>query len=232
MSFDINVILDNWHYFALGLGKTILICLISLPIGFALGALLALVRLRGGRLLNSVALGYIELIRNIPFLVQVFLLFFALPFAGIRLSPMTAGIIALASYAAAYFSEIVRGGIVSIAKGQGEAARALGLTYAQTFWKVLFPQIVGYVMPASTNLTITLIKESAALSIITVGELTYMAQDVIGRTYAPAEVFALLALLYWGLTAFLAALATRLETYLQPYRGLTRSASPQPSRPQ
>jgi His/Glu/Gln/Arg/opine family amino acid ABC transporter permease subunit len=232
MSFDINVILDNWHYFALGLGKTILICLISLPIGFALGALLALVRLRGGRLLNAVALGYIEIIRNIPFLVQVFLLFFALPFAGIRLSPMTAGIIALASYAAAYFSEIVRGGIVSIAKGQGEAARALGLTYAQTFWKVLFPQIVGYVMPASTNLTITLIKESAALSIITVGELTYMAQDVIGRTYAPAEVFALLALLYWGLTAFLAALATRLETYLQPYRGLPRSANPQPSRPQ
>lgn len=232
MSFDINVILDNWHYFAIGLGKTILICLISLPIGFALGALLALIRLRGGRLPNAVALGYIELIRNVPFLVQVFLLFFALPFAGIRLSPMTAGIIALSSYAAAYFSEIVRGGIVSIAKGQGEAARALGLTYSQTFWKVLFPQIVGYVMPASTNLTITLIKESAALSIITVGELTYMAQDVIGRTYAPAEVFALLALLYWGLTAFLAALASRLETYLQPYRGLTRSASSQLSRSQ
>ncbi len=232
MSFDINVILDNWHAFAIGLGKTILICLISLPIGFALGALLALIRLRGGRLLNAAALGYIELIRNIPFLVQVFLLFFALPFAGVRLSPMTAGIIALSSYAAAYFSEIVRGGIVSIAKGQGEAARALGLTYSQTFWKVLLPQIVGYVMPASTNLTITLIKESAALSIITVGELTYMAQDVIGRTYAPAEVFALLALLYWGLTAFLAALASRLETHLQPYRGLTRSASPQLSRPQ
>lgn len=232
MSFDINVVLDNWHYFAIGLGKTLLICVISLPIGFALGALLALARLRGGRLLNGAALAYIELIRNIPFLVQVFLLFFALPFAGIRLSPMTAGVIALSSYAAAYFSEIVRGGIVSIAPGQAEAARALGLTYAQTFWKVLFPQIVGYVMPASTNLSITLIKESAALSIITVGELTYMAQDVIGRTYAPAEVFALLALLYWGLTAALAALASRLEKYLQPYRGLTRSPGPQPARQQ
>lgn len=232
MNFDVNVILDNWHYFAIGLGKTILICFISLPIGFALGALLAMIRLRGGRVLNAAALGYIEIIRNIPFLVQVFLLFFALPFAGIRLSPMTAGIIALSSYGAAYFSEIVRGGIVSIAKGQGEAARALGLTYTQTFWKVLFPQIVGYVLPASTNLTITLIKESAALSIITVGELTYMAQDVIGRTYAPAEVFALLALLYWGLTAFFAALASRLEKYLQPYRGLTRSPSPQSAHPQ
>ena len=109
MNFDINVILDNWHYFAIGLGKTILICFISLPIGFALGALLAMIRLRGGRVLNAAALGYIEIIRNIPFLVQVFLLFFALPFAGIRLSPMTAGIIALSSYGAAYFSEIVRG---------------------------------------------------------------------------------------------------------------------------
>ncbi|MGE0238690.1 MAG: amino acid ABC transporter permease [Parvibaculaceae bacterium] len=223
MSFDLAILLDNWRYFALGLAKTVLICAISLPLGFALGALLALIRLRAGPVLNAVALAYIELIRNIPFLVQVFLLFFALPFAGIRLSPMTAGIIALSSYAAAYFSEIVRGGILSIPPGQGEAARALGLSYGLTFWKVLFPQVVGYVLPAATNLTITLIKESAALSIITVGELTYMSQDVIGRTFAPVEVFTLIALLYWGLNALLAQFAAWLETHLQPQVGLARA---------
>lgn len=223
MSFDLGILIDNWAYFALGLAKTILICGISLPLGFALGSVIALIRLRAGPILNAVALAYIELIRNIPFLVQVFLLFFALPFAGIRLSPMTAGIIALSSYAAAYFSEIVRGGILSIPPGQGEAARALGLTYGQTFRKVLFPQVIGYVLPAATNLTITLIKESAALSIITVGELTYMSQDVIGRTFAPVEVFTLIALVYWGLNALLAQVAAWLEKALQPQLGFTRA---------
>lgn len=225
MSFDLSILIDNWHYFALGLAKTILICAISLPLGFALGSLIALIRLRAGLVLNGIAIAYIELIRNIPFLVQVFLLFFALPFAGIRLSPMTAGIIALSSYAAAYFSEIVRGGILSISAGQSEAARALGLSYGLTFWKVLFPQVVGYVLPAATNLTITLIKESAALSIITVGELTYMSQDVIGRTFAPVEVFTLIALLYWGLNALLAQIAAWLEKYLQPQMGLARAGT-------
>lgn len=223
MSFDLSVLIDNWAYFALGLVKTILICGISLPLGFALGSLIALIRLRAGPILNGIALAYIELIRNIPFLVQVFLLFFALPFAGVRLSPMTAGIIALSSYAAAYFSEIVRGGILSIPPGQGEAARALGLSYGLTFRKVLFPQVIGYVLPAATNLTITLIKESAALSIITVGELTYMSQDVIGRTFAPVEVFTLIALVYWGLNALLAQIAAWLEKALQPQLGLTRA---------
>jgi len=223
MSFDLAIITDNWQYFALGLAKTVLICAISLPLGFALGSLIAIIRLRAGPILNAVALTYIELIRNIPFLVQVFLLFFALPFAGIRLSPMTAGIIALSSYAAAYFSEIVRGGILSIPPGQGEAARALGLAYGQTFRKVLFPQVIGYVLPAATNLTITLIKESAALSIITVGELTYMSQDVIGRTFAPVEVFTLIALIYWGLNSLLAQFAAWLENVLQPQMGLTRA---------
>lgn len=226
MSFDLAILIDNWAYFAAGLAKTVLICAISLPLGFALGSLIALIRLRAGPVLNAVALAYIELIRNVPFLVQVFLLFFALPFAGIRLSPMTAGIIALSSYAAAYFSEIVRGGILSIPPGQAEAARALGLPYGLTFWKVLFPQVIGYVLPAATNLTITLIKESAALSIITVGELTYMSQDVIGRTFAPVEVFTLIALIYWGLNALLAQLAAFLENYLQPQLGLARTPTP------
>ena len=226
MSFDLRILIDNWPYFALGLGKTILICALSLPLGFMLGSLIALIRLRAGRFLNGIALTYIELIRNVPFLVQVFMLYFALPFAGIRLSPMTAGVIALSSYAAAYFSEIVRGGILSIPPGQAEAARALGLPYGLTFWKVLLPQIVGYVLPAATNLTITLIKESAALSIITVGELTYMSQDVIGRTFAPVEVFTLIALIYWVLNALLAATAGWLEKHLQPQRLARAEARP------
>ncbi len=101
--------------------------------------------------------------RNVPFLIQIFLLFFALPSIGIRLDALQAGTIALASYAAAYFSEIVRGAISTIPAGQTEAARALGVPTVTIFGRVLLPQVSGYIVPAGSALTITLIKESALL---------------------------------------------------------------------
>jgi His/Glu/Gln/Arg/opine family amino acid ABC transporter permease subunit len=215
VNFDSAVLSSNCRYFAQGLAETLLICAAALPVGYAAGAGLAVMGLRGNRALRGLARAFVELIRNVPFLIQVYILFFALPSFGIRLDPVTAGIIALASYTAAYFSEIVRGALATIPAGQSEAARALGLTFGQTLWRVLFPQILGYILPAGGNLAITLIKESAVLSAIAVRELTYMSQDVIGRTFAPVEVFTLLALLYWALTAMLAAITAALERRLR-----------------
>jgi polar amino acid transport system permease protein len=219
MNFDFAVLTSNWQLFAQGLAETVLICLVSVPIGFTVGTCLALGGLRGGTALKRVTWAYVEVARNVPFLVQVFLLYFALPAIGIRLGAVSAGITALASYAAAYFSEILRGALAAIPRGQTEAARALGLSMGQTFRLVLVPQALGYVLPAGGNLAITLIKESAVLSVITVRELTYMSQDIIGRTFAPVEVFTVLALVYWALTATLSAATTRLESALRP-RGM------------
>lgn len=229
MTFDFSVIADNWQILAKGFGTTVLMCTVSLPLGFALGVVLALVKLRGGRLPAAVVSAYVEIFRNIPFLIQIFLLFYALPMFGIRLSPVVVSIGALSAYASAYSAEIIRGAIQSISYGQVEAGYALGLRYLTIFRKILIPQVLGYILPAATNLTITLIKESAALSIITVGELTYMSQDVIGRTFAPVEVFTLIALLYWGLNALLAHFAAWLERYLQPQIGLARAPIPRSS---
>jgi amine acid ABC transporter, permease protein, 3-TM region, His/Glu/Gln/Arg/opine family len=217
MSFDLAVITDNWQALAKGLVNTIWICALSLPIGLAIGTVLAFLRLWGGKGVGIVVSGYIELIRNIPFLIQVFLLFYVLPTFGVRLNPITASIVALSAYASAYFAEILRGALQSISKGQVEAGYALGLRYPFIFRKILMPQVVGYVLPAATNMTITLIKESAILSTLTVPELTYMAQNVIGRTFAPVEIFTAIALLYWGLTALLSALTRWLERHLQPH---------------
>lgn len=224
MSFDVSIILDNWQMLAKGLGNTILVCVAALPFGFALGIVLALVRLRGGKVIGAAVSAYIEIIRNIPFLIQVFLLFYVLPMFGLRLSPMAASVVALSAYASAYSAEILRGALQSISRGQTEAGYALGLRYPTIFRKVLVPQVVGYILPASTNLTITLIKESAILSAITVPELTYMAQNVIGRTFAPVEIFTAIALLYWGLTALVAAISRSLERRLQPHLAARRGA--------
>jgi His/Glu/Gln/Arg/opine family amino acid ABC transporter permease subunit len=227
MSFDFTVLTANWSYFARGLAETAMICAVALPVGFVAGLGIAQLRLRG-RKLNCIVRACVEVIRNVPFLIQVFLLFFALPFLGIRLEAATAGVIALAAYAAAYFSQIVRGALATIPAGQSEAAHALGLTSSQTFWRVLLPQLSGYILPAGGNLAIALVKESAVLSVITVRELTYMSQDVVGRTFAPVEVFTLLAVLYWALTAALSGVTARLESRLAPHGA---AVSPQLENP-
>jgi His/Glu/Gln/Arg/opine family amino acid ABC transporter permease subunit len=228
MSFDPQVIADNWALLARGLALTLLISAIAIPVGFLVGVVIALLRLRGGRALRGCALVYLEINRNIPFLIQVFLLYFGLPFFGLKVDALTVGIVALAAYAGAYFSEAVRGAVLTIPVGQSEAALALGLHYALAFRKVIFPQMIGYLIPASANLTITLIKESAALSIITVAELTYMAQYVLATTFAPVETFVALAAIYWVVTSSLARLFTVAEHRLQPYRA---AASATPSLP-
>jgi len=225
MSFDPQVIVANWPFLARGLALTLLISAIAIPTGFLLGVAIALLRLRGTRLLRGAAILYLEINRNIPFLIQVFLLYFGLPFVGLKVDALTVGIVALAAYAAAYFSEAVRGAVLTIPAGQSEAALALGLGYALIFRKVIFPQIIGYLIPASANLTITLIKESAALSIITVAELTYMAQYVLATTFAPVETFVALAAIYWIVTSTLARLFAIAERRLQPYRAAASSAA-------
>ncbi|MDJ0950301.1 MAG: amino acid ABC transporter permease [Alphaproteobacteria bacterium] len=226
MSFDLAILTDNWRLFADGLGLTVLICAIALPLGFVLGIGLALLRLSRRGVLVAAAIGYVELIRNIPFLIQIFLVFFGLPFFGIRLDPLPLAIVALAVYGSAYFSEVVRGAILSVPRGQGEAARALGLRPAMVFRKVIFPQMLGYLIPASTNLTITLIKESAVLSVITVAELTYMSQFIIGRTFAPVEVFTAISLLYWGFTGLVAGLMSVLERRATRFARLSETTGP------
>lgn len=204
MNFDVSIIVEGLPLLAQGLGYTLLICGIALPAGFVIGTLCALARLSGYRWLYRLVVGYIELVRNTPFLIQVYLVFFVLPEVGIRLEGSVVGIITLAVYCGAYFAENVRGAILTIPRGQTEAAEALGITYWTIQRRVIFPQMLSYLIPTTTNLTLSLIKESAILSVITVPELTYQAQVIIGRTFAPMEGFTAIALIYWGLNSLVA----------------------------
>jgi ABC-type amino acid transport system permease subunit len=168
-------------------------------------------RISDKRILRWTAITYIELIRNIPFLILIFLVFYALPFYGIRLPGLTTGFVCLSIYGGAYFAEIFRGGIQSVSKGQFDASKALGLKYGFYMRRVILPQLYKYIFPPGTNIALTMIKESSLLSMITVAELTYAAHDVNGRTFTPVETFATIALLYWLISTVFLKLAHMLQ---------------------
>jgi His/Glu/Gln/Arg/opine family amino acid ABC transporter permease subunit len=212
VSFDIGIILQYLPQILHGLAMTVMICAVSLPIGFALGSLICMARMSRHRTLRNLALAVIEFFRNTPFLIQVFIVFYVLPFYGLRMKPLGAGILCLSIYGGAYFAEIIRGAILSVPRGQVEAAQALGLSYREIMVKVVFPQMLSYLIPPVTNISITLIKESSVLSVITVTELTYISQFIIGKTFAPVEMFTVVALIYWSTTALFSLGMKRMET--------------------
>jgi ABC-type amino acid transport system permease subunit len=157
---------------------------------------------------------YVEFIRGTPLLIQIFLVFFALPVIGIRLHEFWAGVVALALNAGAYIAEVVRGAVGSVEKGQTEAALSIGMTRQGALFWVLLPQAWRPMVPALTNDLITLTKNSSLLSVISVYELTRAGQAIIATHFAPFEIFLLLALYYWALIGTLAWLSRRLERAL------------------
>lgn len=197
MNFDYMAIWNSRDILVLGVSNTLLISAITIPCGICIGGFICLMRISGYRVLRWLAVAYIEIIRNIPLLILIFMLFYALPFYGIRLSGFTTGFICLSIYGGAYFAEIFRGGVQSIPTGQFDACKALSLKYGFYMRRIIFPQLYRYIFPPSTNIALTMIKESSLLSMITVAELTYAAHDINGRTFTPVETFATIALLYW-----------------------------------
>ena len=144
--------------------------------------------------------GYVEVIRNTPFLVQIFLLYFGLPGLGLRLDANEGALIALILNGSAYTIEIVRAGIESVGRGQIEAAGALGLTNFRTFRLIVLPQALRVVVPPLGSQFILLMLNSSVCSVISADELTAAAQDVQGRTFRPFESFIAATLIYLTLS--------------------------------
>jgi len=214
MTFDLSVFSFGMPILLKGLANTVIFCSISILCGFVLAIVVALLRLSRHAASRLAALWFIEVIRNTPFLVQAFIIYFALPRLGLRFGATTAGILVLTVYAGAYFAESIRGAIGSVPNGQFEAARALGMPYLRAMRRIVFPQMLGYLLPSLTNQMIGVIKDSAALSVITVPEMSMAAQVVLGVSFSPVETYIMVALLYWALTALLAAGMLHLERRL------------------
>lgn len=178
-----NTMISYWTYFAKGLEYTLIITVISVFFGFLLGIILALMRISNAKILHTLAVMYIEFIRGTPLMVQVMFVYFGIGALIQSLPALAAGIIAVSLNSAAYVAEVIRSGIESIATGQTEAARSLGMNQKQTYRYVVIPQAIKNIWPALGNEFITLIKESSIVSVIGVGDLMYQTQLVQSATY-------------------------------------------------
>ncbi len=183
-----------------GTATTLMLIAVTTALGVALSILAAAGQRSGLRLLAFVITAYVEVIRNTPFLVQLFFIYFGLPGIGIRLDPLTAAILAMTLNMGAYTTEIVGAGLDAVPPGQREAASALGLRPALVFVKVVLPQALKVIYPALNSQIVIMMLESAVVSQIAVRELTYQADMLQARTFRAFETYLVVTLIYLALS--------------------------------
>ena len=197
-----------------GAVTTIKLSVASMFFGTIIGAVLGTASVFKFWPVRFLTTAYVAVIRGVPLLVIIFLIYFALPAVGIYLSTITAGLTALSLYSGAYITEIFRAGILAIDLGQTEAAKAIGMTELMTLTSILLPQAIRNVIPPVTNELIKVIKSSSLLSTITITELTRSAQLVVVEKFTPFEIYAALAVYYLVIVGVLSYLAQLLERRL------------------
>jgi len=229
MTLDPRMIVEYGPLILEGFALTVLIAVFSFVFALAIAILVAVAAVSGNRIARAFATVYVEAARNLPLLLIVWFLYYVFPFWGIRLSAWVVGVVSISLYAGAYFSEVIRGAIRSVPKGQLESARAMGMSQGQAMRRIIFPQMLGYAIPPGTSQTISLVKETSILSTITVPEMTYNAQVVTGITFSPFEVYLMIALLYWGFTSLVDVLGLYLERIAQPHVRRRKTTMPDPA---
>ena len=215
---ELDLMLRSVPLLAAGLRWTVVVSLLGMLLALALAVVLVAMRRSRHRSLRAPARIYTEIILGIPILVLLFIVFFVLPEAGIVIDPLPAGLVTLMLYYSPYLAEVMRGALNAVPSGQVEAARTVGMSRFRIAQRIVAPQAIGLMLPPMTGLFIGLTKDSAILSVISVAELTFQAKQVISRTYAPFEVYVLVAAGYWVLTFVLETSLRRVETAVTRYR--------------
>jgi polar amino acid transport system permease protein len=180
-----------------GLGLTVSISLASIAAGSVLGVALGLTLVYGNRFARFIARGYTDFVRGTPVLVLVLASYYILSTVGINLDPFEAGVLALSVFCSSHVGEILRGALQSIHKGQTEAAKAIGLTFSQTFAYVLWPQALRQMLPTWVNTAAEMVKASTLLSVIGVAELLLRTQQIISRNFMSLEFYFFAGFLYF-----------------------------------
>lgn len=196
----------------MGAGVTIEITAFSVAIGFFIGLFVGIARISQFKILRIMAAVYADCIRGTPLLVQIFLIYFALPMAiGQRVEPFIAAVVACGINSGAYVSEIFRAGIQAIDVGQMEAGRSLGLTWWQTMRFIILPQAFKNILPPLGNEFIAMLKDSSLVSVIGFEELTRRGQLIIAQTYGSFEIWVTVAVLYLIMTMAISRIVAFLE---------------------
>jgi polar amino acid transport system permease protein len=206
-----DILLTNLPLILRGLIVTLEVSLLTLLLGTALGLAGGLSLLYGGPLLRWPARIYVDFVRGVPQLVLIFAIFYGLPTVGLQASALAAGVLALGFFCGAHVSEIVRGAIDSIPRGQSDAAKAIGLTFGQRLRLVLLPQAIGRILPAWVNTAVEVIKASSLVSLVSVIDLMMAVQQIVGRTRETLLFYTVAALLYFVINYGVSAAGRRLE---------------------
>ena len=210
-----RITLDNFEYFVQGYLTTIALSVGAMAVALVIGAVVASLRVWGGRVPSSLGVFYVEFFRNTPLLIQLF--FFAVVLAprnlGITAEPFVVALIGLSLYTGAFATEAIRSGILAIDPGQVEAARSLGLSQLATIRLVVLPQAIRTVVPPLGNVASALIRNSSVASAIGTRELLFMGLLVANRTFSLEPLVGVL-LGYWSLTLTLSVVLARLERRL------------------
>ena len=213
--FNGQVMLSAFPALMRGLLNTILLGLLAIGIGIPVGLVISLIRLYAPKPFRWLAIGYIDIIRAMPVLVVLILIYYALPFVGIRFSSWVSATLAFTFIMSAYSAEVFRSGIESIPHGQFEAAQALGLTFLQTLYKVILPQAVRVVIPPATSNCVSMFKDTSLASAVALPELLKEANDAQAFYANPSPLIAA-ALVYlaflWPMVRLVGYLEKRSKT--------------------
>ncbi len=211
----LQLMIDSfWPLLSAGLIFTVPLTLITFVLGILLGLLVALARLYGPTPLVALVRFYVWLIRGTPLLVQLFLIFYGLPSAGIVLDAFTAAVIGFTLNIGAYSSEIIRATLAAIPKGQWEAAYSIGMNWPLVMWRVILPQAARIAVPPLSNTFISLVKDTSLAAAVTVPELFQAAQRLASVTYEPLILYIETAIIYLMFSSVLSTLQDRLERKL------------------
>ncbi|NLK98335.1 amino acid ABC transporter permease [Defluviitalea saccharophila] len=200
------------------LGKTLLLTLLSLFFAMIIGLIFSLMNVGKNRFFNFIGTAYVDGVRGVPLIVLAYFIYFGVP-AGVkmmgvqdfRLSALQAGTIALAMNCGAYMAEIIRAGIESVDKGQMEASRSLGLSYAKSMRLVVLPQAIRTMVPSIINQFIITLKDTSILSVIGFPELTNLGKTISGNTFKSLETWAIIGIMYMIVIVTLSKVAKRIE---------------------
>ena len=203
-----------WPMLYAGVTFTIPLTLVSFALGLSLGFIVALARLYGPKPLQYIVRFYVWLIRGTPLLVQLFLIFYALPGVGITLDAFPAAVIGFTLNIGAYTSEVIRATLLSVSKGQWEAAHSISMSWVQALRRIIIPQAARIAVPPLSNTFISLVKDTSLASVITVPEMFLAAQRIAAVTYQPLILYTEAAIIYLLISSVLSALQTRLENKL------------------
>lgn len=201
MDFDFSPVWQGWRELAHGALVTVEITIGAIVLGCLVGLAVGLGRLDPKRrVIYAACTAYVGFIRGTPLLVQLFIWFFGLPHFGINLPAFFCGVVGMGMYSGAYVSEIVRGAIQSIDRGQMEAARSLGMPYGTAMREIVIPQAAIRMIPPLGNEFVALIKNSSLVSLLTIADLMHEGQKIISTSYRSLEVYLAIALIYFVLT--------------------------------